>query len=387
MRGFKEIFIFVAGASPQIITETIYALAQKKPPVHPDEIYIITTAHGKKIIIQALINEGILNSLCCEYGLPLINLGEENFIVPVDEHGQEIEDIRTDKDNEIIGDLISSFIREKAKDESARLHCSLAGGRKTMSFYLGSALQLFGRPWDKLYHVLVTPEFENNPEFYYKPKKNKLIIIKDKEGKERQLKTKDAQIFLAELPFIRLSHKFKFQRASFRELVAEGQREIDLAYIQPELRINLSDRLIFIGDKAIAMPPMLLFVYVAFCHQKLKACLHPERPYCYECRDCFGELIKLFDFESLKKLSNYYRALYRGVPLKTEEFLGKWERKNGLPVDTIRQYISKINKTIDLGLNEDSIKRFFTISAIRAYGSSRYGLSLEKSKIIFEETR
>jgi CRISPR-associated protein (TIGR02584 family) len=31
----KEVFIFVAGATPQIITETIYALSQKDPPVYP----------------------------------------------------------------------------------------------------------------------------------------------------------------------------------------------------------------------------------------------------------------------------------------------------------------------------------------------------------------
>ncbi|WP_442891844.1 CRISPR-associated ring nuclease [Dissulfurispira sp.] len=40
-----------------------------------------------------------------------------------------------------------------------------------MSFYMGAALQLFGRPWDRLYHVLVTPEFESNPEFFTSQRK------------------------------------------------------------------------------------------------------------------------------------------------------------------------------------------------------------------------
>ena len=40
-----------------------------------------------------------------------------------------------------------------------------------MSFYMGAAMLLFGRPWDKLYHILVTPEFETNHEFFYKPQK------------------------------------------------------------------------------------------------------------------------------------------------------------------------------------------------------------------------
>jgi len=38
--NFKEILIFVAGTTPQIITETIYALSQKTRPVYPDELFI-----------------------------------------------------------------------------------------------------------------------------------------------------------------------------------------------------------------------------------------------------------------------------------------------------------------------------------------------------------
>lgn len=382
MRRFKEIFVFVAGASPQVITETIYALSQKKPAIFPDEIYIITTAQGKKIINEALNKGGILDSFIQEYKLPPISLKEERFIVPIDEQGREIEDIRTRADNETIGDLITSFIREKAKDMSCRLHCSLAGGRKTMSFYLGSALQLFGRPWDKLYHVLVTPEFENNPHFYYKPKKNKIIVVRDRDGKEKRLNTKEAQIFLAELPFIRLSHKFRFQGKSFRELVAEGQKEIDMASFQPEIKANLAQRLISIGDKTIFLQPALLFIYTAFLHRKLKECLHPERAYCYECRDCFVELRELFDINGLKKLIDYYRVIYRGAPLKAEEFLNKW--KKGLSVENVRQYISKINQILKKEILEDSLRTIYTIQSIRIYAGSRYGLPLEKSKIIFE---
>lgn len=382
MRRFKEIFIFVAGASPQIITETIYALSQKKPPVFPDEIFIITTSHGKRIIDDALNKKGILNKLIQEYNLPPLSLKEDNFIVPVDKQGQEIEDIRTKEDNEIIGDIITSFIRDKAKDASSRLHCSLAGGRKTMSFYLGSALQLFGRSWDKLYHVLVTPEFENNPDFFYKPKKNKIVITRDRFGREKKLNTKAAQIFLAELPFIRLSHKFKFQSANFRDLVEEGQREIDVASIQPEIRVDLTRRVISVGEKIISFPPILLFIYLAFLHQKLKECLHPERPYCFECRDCFKELRDLFDSNGLKKLTDYYRAIYRGAPLKAEDFLKKWEK--GLPDENVRQYLSKIKQIIKNHVSDTSICSLYTVQSIRIYAGSRYGLPVEKSKIFID---
>ena len=156
---YKEIFIFVAGMTPQIVTETIYALAKQTPPVYPDEIYIITTSAGKRYIRKTLFEKDILNKLFAEYDIPAINISENSFIVAGNNTITEFEDIKDSNQNEIMGDLITGFIQEKAGDPSARLHCSIAGGRKTMSFYMGAALQLFGRPWDKLYHVLVSPEF------------------------------------------------------------------------------------------------------------------------------------------------------------------------------------------------------------------------------------
>ena len=69
VKSFREALIFVAGATPQIITETIYALAMQNPPVYVDELCIITHSYGKKLIQQKLVNEGILQQLCREYGI------------------------------------------------------------------------------------------------------------------------------------------------------------------------------------------------------------------------------------------------------------------------------------------------------------------------------
>ncbi|MBI4378130.1 MAG: hypothetical protein HY578_03420 [Nitrospinae bacterium] len=52
---YKDILIFVAGTTPQIITETLYALHYRKPPIHPDEICIITTLTGKDSLNKNLI--------------------------------------------------------------------------------------------------------------------------------------------------------------------------------------------------------------------------------------------------------------------------------------------------------------------------------------------
>lgn len=207
---FKEILIFVAGATPQIITETLWALITQEDPVYPDEIFIITTLTGKRCIEEALFTRKILQEFQQEYNLPEIPLKRDSIIVLKDLNGVELRDIRNEKDNIIAGNFITDFIRRKAMDSNVRLHCSIAGGRKTMGFYLGSALQLFGRPWDKLYHVLVSQEFESNPEFFYKPRRNKVIQCRNQDGTFIELNTDNARIELAELPFIRLGGKIDF---------------------------------------------------------------------------------------------------------------------------------------------------------------------------------
>ena len=67
----------------------------------------------------------------------------------------EMTDIRSPEDNLSAADQVAKLIRELTNDPDRQLHVSLAGGRKTMSFYLGYALSIFGRDDDRLSHVLV----------------------------------------------------------------------------------------------------------------------------------------------------------------------------------------------------------------------------------------
>lgn len=378
----KEILIFVSGTTPQIITETIYALAHSDPPVYPDEIYVITTATGKKRIEDTIIKKKILHLMADEFKIPLISLNDDSFILVRDGNGNVLEDIRSKEENEAMGDAITSFIREKAKDMKARLHCSLAGGRKTMSFYMGSALQLFGRQWDKLYHVLVTPEFESNPDFFYKPKKNKVIECRQPDGTIKKLNTKNAKIELAELPFIRFGNKIPLHGKGFRELVKDGQREIDTATMQPLLIANLSERTLYIGDRLVKMVPVELMIYTAFLKQKTLNCKYPERPYCLDCAECFQTLADFSGRPAVEEMAKDYKRIYRDHPLKSKEFLNKWA--DGIGVEIIRQSISKINRTLKEQLHDETFLPYYCVTALKKYGSSRYGVRVEKGKIRIE---
>lgn len=371
--NYKEQLIFIAGSTPQVITETICALASETPPIYPDALHILTTEIGKKTASEALLEKGILKELFREYDIPPVSLLDGSFIVPHGDSGKPLTDIRNEDDNERMGDAITSFVREMARNPANRLHCSIAGGRKTMSFYLGAAMQLFGRPWDKLYHVLVTPEFESNPGFFYKPRKDRVIKV---DG--RQLNTRNAEVTLAELPFIRLRNKLQLEPAAgFRELVEEGQKEIDIAIIQPELRVNLAAKTVTIGEKKIKFSPIHLMIYTAYLRQKVNRCRYPDRPYCLDCTECFPALLELATKPALEEMAKDYILMH---PSRTDDLLYKY--KSGLPVDVIRQAISKIRRAIKDEIAEESLASLCAITtSLRGYSNTRHGVRAEKGRI------
>ncbi len=385
-KTYREFLVFVTGTTPQIITETLYCLTQTiQPPIFPDEIQIITTSNGKEKIEAELLGRGRLAAFSKEFGLSSIPLGSESIHVISDEGGNPLEDIREVSHNEALGDFIANFVKEKSQDMNVRLHCSIAGGRKTMSFYLGSALQLFGRPWDRLYHVLVSPEFESHPEFYYRPKKNNVLEVRNSNGNViKRLHTKDAQISLADLPFVRLRDKVPLNGKGFKELVKEGQKEIDIASIQPFLRLNLKERVAYIGQTSIDMVPIQMVIYTYFLKQKVLGCLFPDKPYCLNCVECFLTLGDLSKRKALEEMAKDYQKIYGSSSGRVEEFLKHWEKKGGIDQDTLRQNISKINKTLKENIEDETLHPYFAITPIGKHGSKRYGVRVEKGKIVIE---
>jgi CRISPR-associated protein (TIGR02584 family) len=319
IKPFVEVLVLAVGTTPQIITETIQGLLGQIPPVRPEKLYIVTTAIGKKTVQDRLLANGLYKKFTQDFKLENLSLSDDDFIVAQDSNGRKIPDIVEAEESEAMGDLILSLIRDLAQDPAVRLHCSIAGGRKTMSFYMGAALQLFGRPWDRLYHVLVSPEFESNPLFFYKPKRNTIIESKLPDGSVRKLQTKDARIHLAELPFIRLGDKLNLQGKSFAELVQEGQRKLDTATIQPELLVDLTARAVHIGSRLIEMIPVQLMVYAALLRQKVHTCKHEENPYCGDCTDCFLTLQDLLAPAAIEQMAADYKKMYRESPFRADE--------------------------------------------------------------------
>jgi len=201
----KRIFLAVSGLTPQIVTETIYALAMRsEDPFLPTEVHLLSTNEGAKRAKLLLLSDqpGWFHRLCAEYDLQGIEFLEENIHILCDRDGKPMDDIRTAEDNECAADYITEQVRLLTGDADSALHVSLAGGRKTMGFYAGYALSLFGRPQDRLSHVLAQSDYEFATDFFYPSASRRVIEGKDK----KPLDAAEAKLMLAEIPVVSMRH-------------------------------------------------------------------------------------------------------------------------------------------------------------------------------------
>ena len=266
----RRVLLAVSGLSPQIVTETIYALASNPAaPFVPTEVHLITTREGAQRAELSLLSDdlGWFHKLCADYHLPGITFSRQNIHIMRDANERGMDDIRSIDDNRAAADFITQKVREFSADPDCALHVSIAGGRKTMGFYLGYALSLYGRPQDRLSHVLVSEPFENSIEFFYPTPYSRVLQTRD--GKLAD--TAMAEVTLAEIPFVSLRHglpqKLLSGHASFGETVAAAQA----ALAPPELVIDLARKRIRAGGQEIELPPAELALLAVFARHILSA--------------------------------------------------------------------------------------------------------------------
>ena len=195
----KHTLLATTGASPQVVTETLYAIHHENQQ-WPDDIYLITTSFGKTKAVEGLIEDGHLQRLCIELNRPMPAFGDNHVLVTPGADGAEVEDARSLPDHEALANFIMTEVRNRTASPDTSLHASLAGGRKTMTFYIGYAMSLFGRAQDTLSHVLVSEGYENIPDFWF-PTQSEAHRYVDNRG--RKLDASTAEVTLAPIPFIR----------------------------------------------------------------------------------------------------------------------------------------------------------------------------------------
>jgi CRISPR-associated protein (TIGR02584 family) len=280
-KSARRILICVTGLSPQIVTETLYALAvAQQPSWVPDEIRLITTQRGADNARLMLLSEkpGWFNRLCTDWNLPAIDFSTSHIEVLMGKDGTPLDDIRDDQDNERAADGIAEVIRGLTEDENTEIHASIAGGRKTMGFFLGYAMSLWGRPQDKLSHVLISTPFEARSEFYYPTPKSQ--VIPARVHGEDPLDASTAKVWLGNIPFVRLRNllpaSIKSHGSGFGQAVSAANRALD----QVELEIDISQACVRVNQIAISLPPMqmgLLCLFAWRCKRQLPPLPAPSK--------------------------------------------------------------------------------------------------------------
>jgi len=205
--------VAVSGLSPAILTETIYGLAHAAESERfiPTEVHLITTSTGKEQAVARLLGDEhpVFSQLMTDYpALDGIVFDADNIHVIRDHAGQAIEDLTNQQSNEAAADFICNQIFDYTSDPQAAVHVSIAGGRKTMGFYVGYALSLFGRFQDRLSHVLVSHPYDLCKSFYY-PTPNSQTVAYEVRGQHHKADFKEAAVDLAEIPFVRITNLMK----------------------------------------------------------------------------------------------------------------------------------------------------------------------------------
>ena len=216
--------IAVIGNTPQVMTETFWALrVQRQVPI--DEVFVMTTTMGKATCQQRLLDEGRFAKMLSDYDIDpdTAKFDADHIRVFKDAEGNFLDDIRTSDDNRLARNQLFRWIEDWTQKDHVALHCSLAGGRKSMGYLLGAAIQFFGRPQDRLYHALVTPpEIEMNRDFFFPPVRETQIPTSD----GQHISTADVRIELAELPYVSVRDISVFGDESYDRILQRTQEEV-----------------------------------------------------------------------------------------------------------------------------------------------------------------
>jgi len=373
----RHVLLSICGLSPQVVTETLYCLTRlKKPPVIPDKIVLITTGGGEKKIKEFLMakGKGQLFLFFKEYNL---NPGRMRIEVQVlkSPNGETLEDIVTDAENDALGDQIVAIVHKLTQENDTTLHASLAGGRKTMSFYLGAAMMLYGRPQDTLSHVLVDPILERCPDFFYPTKEKKILTLEDPQSNKVRADARKAKVTLSDIPFVRLREwipeLLDLGPFGFRQMMKLSQNLVN-EYARP-VTYDVETRFLLIGDVKIKLTPLHLSLYAHFLKTKAQRCPHKNKAMCGECTDCFETIY------DIQKHKDEIHEIYRHTG-------GKFMAAGPVLDDfNLRSTFSEIKDRIRKAFygNPVLVQRYSVNPAERIWdkGAMRYGLRLCKTQV------
>lgn len=371
----RTILLAVVGLSPQVITETLYALHQNGRRV--DAIHLITTRPGKEKILGRLLPPrfGHYYKYLKEYNIDPngIDFNSRNIHVITSETGTEADDITGTEENEQLLKKCLELAFRFTREPDTCVLFSVAGGRKTMSSCLTLAAQMYGRPADRLYHVLVSPEFESNRDFFYPPKKSVSIELRDpnRNWEPFYKETRYAKVNLINMPFVSIRSNLSPKQLDS----PQDPGALMLSLIKdhaPRLSVALTAGKIVYRTLELDVMPARLSLYAFFVMLKKDCTL--ERPNCKGCTDCFLEFDEITRRQD--DITKYYQKVCGSRPLDemSEDGITKLSHEN------FRSYKSKIRKDLITRFGSNAAELIEIASAGRK-PDTRYGIRIDRSLI------
>ena len=257
-----RVLLITTGGTPQLVTETVYALLNPSEgaPWIPDRIILATTSEGEalyllgknefKTALPLMGGDGRLMALYRDLGREAEHV-EPEILVAALASGAKIKDVRSPQEVEAYAQMLLGTVLGLTANDDVELHLSIAGGRKTMSFIAGQIMTMCGRARDIMSHCLIEPDtFENSPNFWWP-------------GNDGKIDTADVQISLHHVPFIRLNQHINV-RDIFREKEPNYSVAVERTNKLPEtlrLVVDFRDRSISIGSDSLILPSKLFGLF------------------------------------------------------------------------------------------------------------------------------
>lgn len=359
----------ITGLSPQIITETLYAyyVVEGLDDSIPTEVHLITTTEGAERARLMLLEPevGHFHKLVAGYGIKNLSFFEEKIHVLKDVDGVKLVDIRTPENNAAAANFICEWVKEITLENSTQLMVSIAGGRKTMGYYAGYALTLFGRHQDQLSHVLVSEEYEGNRDFFFPTPKREIVYSE----KNKPLDTSLARVTLAQIPFVRLRHELPknslVTRLSFEDTVALVNTSPD----DLSVSLDVTNCTVFVGQNSVHFERIDFCFYLWFFDRLLNDLGPVIKPYDH---DPDEDLAKEF-FDVVERY-----GMSMQISDRTLEALNK-----GMDGGFFSSKRTRINKQLTKALGL-SIGDKMHIKTFGSRGQSTYGLALTADAVIIE---
>ncbi len=311
----KNILLSVIGLSPQVLTEALYALWTQGKRV--DEIHVITTKGGRDLIHSALLasGDGKFFEFLEEYEIPAesIDFSPGNIHVLTATDGYPLEDISGLEENEALMQKCMEMAWKFTSDPATTVFFLIAGGRKTMSACLALAAQFYGRPQDRIYHVLVSPPFESCGDFFYPPRKPRLVRVKTEHG-QVFIKSDDAKVALISMPFVSI-RKFLDPEALRTPCTPD---ELRMAMVRDEparLMVDMVEGRVAFKGFEVDLSPAMMALYGFFALQR-RSCGCGGQGASDWCNRCF------LDIDTLDERKDEVWKLYKAITsVKRHQYL------------------------------------------------------------------